>query len=472
MFDKYSCRECDRHYVSYKGLWLHNRRYHPDNKLASLGIQCQYCDRVLQTNAAYQMHKQMHDRMLRQTSAPSNSGTSENTNAAADGDDTYHICQRCFKVFSSKYNLRVHMKSHGVNVSPARNYVTKNSKMFWCDTCHQACQGYAELQKHKQEHVEEGMDEDLDTQYEENVPEIEMKPEIFICDICTRGFTSKLALRKHKELHEQENGGQRKNSFVYCGYCKLPFVNADKLKEHVQKEHRDTNRPIAKFRTLPRKHVCKLCRKVFDTASALSSHQGWHKRSKFGKQLKNNATYYVEVKENSSPAPSTHPKHECASCNLSFLTDKALRIHFLQNHSKPIAGGSVTPHCASCNADFPSNQSYEQHVRLHHRAGDDAKPYPCSYCDKSFTRNDALNAHIRQFHNEHYKSSFQCHYCLRFFAKQNALTVHLKVHERQKITPVVPIKNPKSHVYSCSICHEGFDIPRDLKNHIITSHPF
>ncbi|GJQ84020.1 hypothetical protein Trydic_g10486 [Trypoxylus dichotomus] len=467
-FGRFSCMDCDRHYVSYKGLWLHNRRHHPERKPTPQTFECQYCDRVLQTNAAYQMHKQMHERM--QERMQRQSSLSSHIKKNEDEEESYFTCKHCFKVFSNKYNLKTHLKTHGIYVSPGRTYSKSGKfvKTFWCDVCHQACQGYAELQKHKHEHIKEKLKDSHSRQqashhqsaqsHQLQIIDVEgdedIKPQIFNCDICTKGFLTKTQLMSHKATHDQESRGNQKRNFVYCKYCKIPFLNVESLNKHMEDEHNELK--AQKPKSITKKHACNICKKAFDTAGALCSHQGWHKRGKSDKMLKAERA-----------AQPINVKHECASCNLTFSTDTALQIHILEAH-RNVNTHLLPSRCTICNIEFKTQASYDEHARLHRTA---STAFQCKYCSKRFNKSETFNIHVNEVHPEFADCKFKCHQCDRVFEKQNALTIHLKVHDRQRLTGA-PIKQPKSHVYTCSICHLGFEIPKDLRNHIITSHPF
>ena len=143
-----------------------------------------------------------------------------------------------------------------------------------------------------------------------------------------------------------------------------------------------------------------------------------------------------------------------------------------------------------------------------------------------FSRSDYLNIHMQKKHPEMIIAAtnltaatttpssgaqqqvasapthYTCAYCDRIFERANALANHVKMHERNNAaaaaaaaaannsaanslhitsqTTLTPIPNGTTggaapaggRKYLCSICHISFDIPKDLRNHIITSHPF
>lgn len=78
---------------------------------------------------------------------------------------------------------------------------------------------------------------------------------------------------------------------------------------------------------------------------------------------------------------------------------------------------------------------------------------------------------------EHVVTTFRCGVCDRVFDKQNALSVHMRVHEKQQQTKLemagmVKQLIPPLKRYMCSICNASFGVPKDLRNHVISAHPF
>lgn len=481
---KYSCTLCNKHYLGYGGLWDHNKKKHPGRSIKhEYPRKCKYCDKLLHTGGSWVIHKRMHERLFQQqeqTTATMSTSTPVKVQKDASDDDndseSYHTCKRCFKVFSSKYNLKNHMKSHGINISPSRTQ-NKLTKQVWCDICHQPCQGLAELQKHKEEHKNE-----------ENMPEMSKQDiqekktaVIFACDICDQGFSTKAALKKHKESHVNDletTPVLQRPKYVYCKHCKIPFSHTSTLAEHMLKEHDEVVNVKPKKKEQVTKYPCTFCKKTFDTAGALCSHQGWHKRGNVDKHWKvpsdtkeeDEEIEEMSESEESEPEASTS-QFSCNRCGASFTNDTALQIHILEKH-RNVNATVVLPRCAPCNVEFESSEAYEKHKQLHMivEKKKDLKQFKCNYCTSAFSRSDTLTAHVKQHHSEFFTRQFKCHVCERIFEKQNALTIHLKVHERHKATGIPPKSLPKG--LSCSICQIVFQDSKQLRSHIFTSHPF
>lgn len=470
---KYTCTLCNKHYLGYGGLWDHNKKKHPGRQIAhDYPRKCKYCDKLLYTGGSWVIHKRMHERLIQQVQAStSRDDAAPKLQEASDEDndaESYHTCKRCFKVFSSKYNLKNHMKSHGVNASPSRAQ-SKLTKL-WCDICHQPCQGNIELLKHKEEHKKENMPlvENEDEFGERKVSRI------FTCRVCDEDFPSKVLLKKHKESHQDQQKQQQQQQrvkYVYCRYCKISFSQKSTLAEHMLNEHEEILH-VKPRKDRAAKFCCNFCTKVFDTAGALCSHQGWHKRTNVDKHWRTEKVINRKESKSDAETASTSSRFRCDRCGLTFGNDTALQIHILEKH-RNVNATVVLPRCSTCSADFESSEAYEKHKQLHLIVEDkkkELKQFPCSYCNSAFSRSDTLNAHVKQHHNEYFLRQFKCHVCERIFEKQNALTVHLKVHERHKVTGIHPKPLPKG--LSCSICQIVFQDSKQLRGHIFSAHPF
>ncbi|KAJ8914450.1 hypothetical protein NQ315_011391, partial [Exocentrus adspersus] len=491
---KYSCKPCNKVYATYGGIWDHNKKKHPEKKtpfVDEFPKKCPLCDKVCATGSSYYRHKIIHERERMNgdgaEAAPTKASATKIKND--EEEESYHTCNRCFKVFSSKYNLKNHMKSHGI--SPTSKKVVKK---VWCEVCHQSFASNEAMEKHKKEHSVEELSQI-------SVPADSKVPFIFTCDVCVMTFTTKIALKKHKEKHAQETNTVRKKPQVYCKYCKIAFDSVATLTKHMHVEHAESTKSKT-TKEKQKQYTCSLCKKNFQTASALSTHVGWHKRSphtvgdgKPAKVLKQNKVISKLANALVKQEPIDSPKFQCVTCLAEFPNDTALQVHILEKH-RSVSAIMLIPRCNICNKDFSNQDEYETHKRLHdflerqkqhellmqkesaEQNNTDTKPivapakfnkgFPCKYCNAAFSRADTLNGHIRQFHKEFVQNEFKCTQCDRTFDKQNSLSIHLKVHEKQKTAANSPIKP----LFSCSICSMGFDLPKDLRAHTISAHPF
>lgn len=474
---KFSCIPCDKHYVSYGGIWDHNKKHHPTKQItAEYPKKCTLCQKVLTSRGAWVNHEKMHERLANMKQDIDDAGPvpkiTKYRPIKTDDDDeeSYHTCKRCFKVFSSKYNLRNHMKCHGININASSRSSTKTGKIiktYWCNICHQACPGYSELQDHKREHLKSKVsNEDEEAEVEDK------KPFTFECNECSLTFATSFALARHQEKHIKKHESSQQLVSVYCKYCKVPFPSVSDLNEHMDKDHSDmASKP--KVQTPGTKHTCKLCKKVFDNSGALSSHQGWHKRVKFNRvRAQEQLVKSMAKRGNKSYTPESTESFPCPTCSMEFSSDPSLQIHILEVH-RNINATLLLMKCNSCKMSFEKKSAYDIHMQLHKQVESKTpKAFPCKYCPAGFSKSEGLTLHMKQQHKD--RIEFRCQQCNRLFDKQNALTVHLKMHERQRLAGETASPKPihNKNIYFCSICDLGFAIAKDLRNHVVTAHPF
>lgn len=525
------CEYCDKVCASGAGLALHTQtheRYNRDKK-SEFPKKCEYCDKICTTGAGLYLHTQMHEKMtlgdLKKDVKPELTKDKKKLiYEHQEEDESYHTCNRCFKVFGTRGKLKDHMKSHGINSSkPGPKLGFKKDRKLLCDLCHVAVENKEALDLHK---IEEHGDElDGMPMLRNEMEEDEGKtPVVYTCDVCVETFDSKSELRTHKEEHQEPIlVSKTKISTIYCKYCKIAFNSINELTKHMHVQHGESAKPkVTKEKPTAdgsKQFKCSVCGKGFATHGAMTAHFGWHKRTannaaseantphgtaeaKFVKKAKL-LKKVVQAAANKQE-PIKPPEFQCTTCFMELPNDTALEIHILEKHGN-LDALMLVPRCDTCNQDFSTQAEYETHKRFHdflnrqkrheeqlqtqqhiqtpiiqsvqsvsESPQGTSKKFPCSWCNSVFSRSDTLNTHIKNNHKEHVKTEFECPHCDRVFEKQNSLSVHLKVHEKQKAVATATIvgNGVGSKVYSCSICSQGFSFPKDLRMHTINAHPF
>ncbi|XP_045475054.1 zinc finger protein 62-like [Harmonia axyridis] len=453
---KYSCVTCNKHFVSYTEYSDHNIKNHTDKQISNLAYprKCDECDKIITSGSAFASHKAMHrrlrDQSVRLSSPESSLERPKSRKSNPEGED-YHTCKKCFKVFSSKYNLKMHMKLHGINMTSTRT--SKSPRKFTCDRCNVNFGNADALNNH----IDEEHDDMPDL-----AEEFDSGPYIFTCDICVQNFTTKAALIQHKAKQHTQEAGPSNRYATYCKYCKIGFERTSDLEEHMMQEHSEI--PVTKTPKMGHNKgfSCKICKKSFSSQPAMYAHMGWHKRTN------NEGPLTSPMKRTQMLLPKPKKSDfECLTCGQELPNDVALKIHNIEKHGNMAA--LLTPRCDSCDQEFATKTEYENHMKLHEIVENQKTQkvtFSCQLCAASFSKSETLQAHVKISHPTCLQE-YKCPHCARTFDKQASLTNHIKVHEKQKVV----VGNSKP-LYFCSICNKGFHLPKELRAHTITAHPF
>lgn len=486
---------------------MHNRMSlgRPDKLKEDFPKKCEYCDKMCNSGAGLYIHTQMHERVtLGELKKKKVDKKKESLLEEPNEEESYHTCNRCFKVFATKGKLKEHLKSHSLS---------KRSRKVLCDLCHVALDSHAELKQHKAEEHSDECQEELSAASELDMDESTNNTDtisavLYACDNCEDSFSSQAELKSHKETH-----GKSRSKTLICKYCKTYFSSVNDLSKHMNLEHEESFKPKAyktKAKDSEKLYSCSLCKKHFSTYGAMTAHSGWHKRSgnreppnsvaataaaKLAKRQ--TALRKVEAAREIKPEPIDVPEFQCSTCLVEFPNETAMQIHALEKHGN-LDALMLVPRCDICNKDFATQDEYETHKRFHdflerqrqHErqlktpiiqsvetvvespAEATSKRVFCSWCSSSFSRQDTLNTHIKNHHKEHVKTEFECDQCDRVFDKQSSLTIHLKMHQKQKATTVQFPSGSVGRTYVCSLCNKCFNYPKDLRMHTINAHPF
>lgn len=136
-------------------------------------------------------------------------------------------CPKCRKVFSNKYHMLIHLKSH----SEISRYI--------CELCEKTYSNASNLSKHKKL-VHQGILS-------------------FVCQFCGEAFPSRQTRDTHSRIHSGD-------APFHCDYCTKNFRSKQTLQRHIEM-HLDI-----------RKYACHFCPKKFRKGSHLIYHISTHER--------------------------------------------------------------------------------------------------------------------------------------------------------------------------------------------------
>lgn len=136
-------------------------------------------------------------------------------------------CPECHKVFSNKYHMLTHVKSH----SEITRYI--------CELCEKTYSNASNLSNHKRL-VHKGILS-------------------FVCKFCGEAFPSRQTRDTHSRIHSGD-------APFHCDYCTKSFRSKQTLQRHIEM-HLDI-----------RKYACHLCSKKFRKGSHLTYHISTHER--------------------------------------------------------------------------------------------------------------------------------------------------------------------------------------------------
>lgn len=315
---KFICDICNSKYNIKFVLEQHMRNKH---KMAKNLCECQYCG-IFIAGREHTRHIHLHEKPFK--------------------------CDICSIQFSSKQNLRRHIKGIHINPSERRKVIIMKKekaailKKFECNQCGKGFSDKNQLEKHKL-----------------------MKEYGFGCDLCCKSFKFNYRLQMHKLTHLSSGENVKNFKCDMCGQC---FADENLLNQHKLIKEYEFN--------------CDLCCKSFIFNYKLQAHKLTHlspaerklyklKRTEIRKEKKTIETNNKLVKEKTKQSII----RVCQICGKICTTSSNFFQHKLSHSDKK-------PYkCEYCNKWFKSTSQVTLHVRTH--TGE--KPYKCNSCDMNFT---------------------------------------------------------------------------------------
>lgn len=230
----------------------------------------------------------------------------------------------------------------------------------------------------------------------------------------------------------------RKGAYL-CYFCKLTFIEPEKLREHNKTHHADTKHLIKPRKYEPLKidfaeATCKECNLEITDYAAYKDHL----TVVHGKVI--DCTWGDSI----LPYKLSKEEHSCQVCGKTYEMFLSLHKHMNEHYEHYI--------CETCGKRFATSQRMVNHSRTHERG-----EFPCKRCEETFSSHAAVYAHIAKVHrlNKRYK----CPICDEKFVSYKHRLKHLNL-----------VHGEKTAIFPCPVCPKVFDLCSQRTAHIRFRH--
>ena len=306
------------------------------------------------------------------------------------------------------------------------------------------------------------------------------KKQEYVCTLCNAGYKTPSMLHTHIVKYHQEREEKLRepkkpkatriispapnenllplNPTYECELCKKEFGWKSVLQKHIETEHK----------VFTMKHVCKHCKKQFDSQILLEGHSCVVLECELCKIM------FASKKERDKHWEENHDiRFKCTRCTRAFKSQFDLDRH-IKSHPNTT--------CEICGKDFPFKGRLQQHRNTVHRTelnvyGPKIR-FPCEQCDRVYKDKGTLKEHMVAEHGV--QGNYNCEVCGKQFWLKTRLDMHVRTHTGEKpyqctvcgkVFPLssslyVHVKKHSSERFECTICNTNYATNYYLKEHM------